>query len=141
MLVPVIHKDESTIGVHMSPSSWTPLPPPAPSHFYRLSQITDLNCLSHTANSHWLSVLHMVSVLMFPYYSLHLSHPLLPTSTAHVHNKCVLYEVHQYRLSRFYICALIYDICFFFLTSLCVIGSRFIHLIRIDSNVFLFMAE
>ena len=30
---------------------------------------------------------------------------------------------------------------FLFLTSLCVIGSRFIHLIKIDSNMFLFMAE
>ena len=29
---------------------------------------------------------------------------------------------------------------FLFLTSLCIIGSRFIHLIRTDSNVFLFMA-
>ena len=29
----------------------------------------------------------------------------------------------------------------FSLTSLCIIGSRFIHLIRTDSNVFLFMAE
>ena len=29
----------------------------------------------------------------------------------------------------------------FFLTSLCEVGSRFIHLIRTDSNVFLFMAE
>ena len=31
---------------------------------------------------------------------------------------------------------------FLFLThSLCIIGSRFIHLIRTDSNAFLFMAE
>ena len=29
----------------------------------------------------------------------------------------------------------------FWLTSLCIIGSRFIHLIRTDSNVFLFVAE
>ena len=29
----------------------------------------------------------------------------------------------------------------FRLTSLCIIGSRFIHLIRTDSNAFLFMAE
>ena len=29
----------------------------------------------------------------------------------------------------------------FWLTSLCIIGSRFIHLIRTDLNVFLFMAE
>ena len=32
--------------------------------------------------------------------------------------------------------------CFFvFLTSLCIIGSRFIYLIRNDSGVFLFVAE
>ena len=30
---------------------------------------------------------------------------------------------------------------YFWLTSLCIIGSRFIHLIRTDSNAFLFMAE
>ena len=30
---------------------------------------------------------------------------------------------------------------FLFLTSLCVIGSRFTHLIRTDSNAFLFMDE
>ena len=30
---------------------------------------------------------------------------------------------------------------FLLLTSLCIIGSSFIHLIRTDSNVFLFMAE
>ena len=29
----------------------------------------------------------------------------------------------------------------FWLTSLCIIGTRFIHLIRTDSNAFLFMAE
>ena len=29
----------------------------------------------------------------------------------------------------------------FWLTSLCIIGSRFVHLIRTDSNVFLFVAE
>ena len=32
--------------------------------------------------------------------------------------------------------------CFYFwLTSLCIIGSSFIHLIRTDSNVFFLMAE
>ena len=30
---------------------------------------------------------------------------------------------------------------FLFFTSLCIIGSRFIHLIRTDSSVFLFIAE
>ena len=39
--------------------------------------------------------------------------------------------------SRFHI----YTFIFLFLTSLCIIGSRFIHLIRTDSNAFLFMDE
>ena len=30
---------------------------------------------------------------------------------------------------------------FLFLTSLCITGSRFIHLTRTDSNLFLFMTE
>ena len=44
------------------------------------------------------------------------------------------YHIHIY--------ALVYDIYIsFWLISLCIIGSRFVHLIRTDSNVFLFMAE
>ena len=48
----------------------------------------------------------------------------------------------SYHLSRFHIYALIYGICFFsvWLTSLWVIGSRFIYLMRTDSNALLFMA-
>ena len=53
-----------------------------------------------------------------------------------------------YHLSKFHIYALVYCIgvflywCFsFWLTSLCIIGSNFIHLIRTDSNVFFLMAE
>ena len=45
-----------------------------------------------------------------------------------------------YHLSKFHIYALVYCIGFW-LTSLCIIGSSFIHLIRIDSNVFFLMAE
>ena len=41
-----------------------------------------------------------------------------------------------------YKCASILYWCFsFWLTSLCIIGSSFIHLIRTDSNVFFLMAE
>ena len=40
MLVSAIHQHESAIGVHMSPPSWTSLPPPTPSHPSRLSQST-----------------------------------------------------------------------------------------------------
>ena len=47
---------------------------------------------------------------------------------------------YHYHLSKFHIYALVY--CFsFWLTSLCIIGSSFIHLISIDSNVFFLMAE
>ena len=42
-----------------------------------LSQSTRLSSLHHTANSHWLSTLHMV-MYTFPRCSLHSSHPLLP---------------------------------------------------------------
>ena len=50
---------------------------------------------------------------------------------------------YNYYLSKFHIYALVYCIwCFYFwLTSLCIIGSSFIHLIRTDSNVFFLMAE
>ena len=45
-----------------------------------------------------------------------------------------------YHLSKFHIYILYW--CFsFWLTSLCIIGSTFIHLIRTDSNVFFLMAE
>ena len=50
--------------------------PPTPSHASRLSQSTGLSSLSHTGNSHRLSVLQMI-VYMFPSYSLHSSHLLL----------------------------------------------------------------
>ena len=57
------------------------------SHLYRLLQSPGLISLSHTVNFHWLSILHMI-VYMFPCYSLHTSHPLLPSPRVH---KSVLY--------------------------------------------------
>ena len=44
-------------------------------HSSRLSQNPSLSRLSHTANSHGLSVLHTV-IYMFPCYSLYFSHPI-----------------------------------------------------------------
>ena len=47
-----------------------------------------------------------------------------------------------YHLSKFHIYALVYCIAVsFWLTSLCIMDSSFIHLIRTDSNVFFLMAE
>ena len=51
----------------MSPPSWTSLPPPTPSHPSRLLQSPGLISLSHTAISHWISILHMVMYMLgFP---------------------------------------------------------------------------
>ena len=43
MLVSAIHQHESAIGIHMSPPSWTSVPPPTPFHPSRLSQSTENN--------------------------------------------------------------------------------------------------
>ena len=71
------YQHESAIGIHMSPP-WTSLPSPSPFHQSRLLQSPCLSSLSHIANSHWLSVLHVV--IKFPCYSPHTFHPLLPPS-------------------------------------------------------------
>ena len=60
VLVFAVHQHESAIGTHMSSPSWNSLPQPTPPHPSRLSQSSSLSSLSHRANSHWLSVLHMV---------------------------------------------------------------------------------
>ena len=51
---------ESAIGIHTSPPFWTSLPSPSPSHPSRLIQRPCLSFQSHTANSCWLSILHIV---------------------------------------------------------------------------------
>ena len=75
-----------------------------------------LSTLSHASNLGWWSVSYMI-IYMFQYYSLRPSHPrLLPQNPkdCSIH-LCLLYW------------------CFsFWLSSLCIIGSSFIHLIRID---------
>ena len=54
------------------------LSPSTPSHSSRLLQRLGLTSLNHAANSHWLLFILHMSVYLFPCYSLHLSHPLLP---------------------------------------------------------------
>ena len=60
LLFSVKPQHESAIGRHISPPFWTCLPSPSPSHPSRLIQSPCLSFLSHTANSRWLSILHMV---------------------------------------------------------------------------------
>ena len=127
-----------------------PFPLESPSHLPPHSTPRDYqrapdlhSLLAHSANSHWLSVLHMQSI------GFHATLSICPTlsSPFHVH-KSVLYvyisilalQIGSSVLSFWipYICVNIWYLFFsFWLTSLCIIGSRFIQLIRTDSNVFL----
>ena len=122
----------------MSPPSWSRFPSAAPSHPSRLSQSTGLRSWCHTANSHLLSILHMV-VYMFPCYSVRPSHPLLPLLRLQICSYCFPESkiistifLDSIRMHNYTIFA------FLFLTSLCIIGSRLIHLVRTDSNAFFF---
>ena len=71
-----------------SPPFWTSLPSASPSHSSGLTQSPCLSFPSHTANSRWLSISHMV--MSVSCYSLHASHPLLPSPHVHkVHFLCL----------------------------------------------------
>ena len=120
VLVSAIHQHESAIGIHMSPPSWPSLLPPTTSQPSKLSQSPGLSSLSHTANSHWLSILHVI-LYMFPCYSFHSSHPLLSLPESQVCSLCL--NLHCCSTNRFISTifldfmhiVLIYDICFHFL--------------------------
>ena len=100
----------SATGVHTSSPSWTsflisPL---------RCHRALNLGSLHHTANSHWLSILHMV-ILMSQCYPPDFSP--FPTVSTSLFTMLMLplppsIQVHQCRLSRFHIYTLIHDNCF-----------------------------
>ena len=130
VLVSAIHQHAPAICIYTSPPSWVSLHPPTPSHFSSWSQSPGLSPLPHTANFHWLSILHMVAY-MFPCYSLHLSHPLLPpTLCPQVCTLCLcLHCCLQIRPSvpSFQIPDICFNICYLFFsfwpTSLCVTST------------------
>ena len=130
--------------VHLCPPILEPsshlLPYPTPLGCHRAPA---LGSLHHTANSHWLSILHMV-MCMFPCCSLNSSLPLLPPLCPQVCFLCLCLlccpadKFISTILLDPHICISIQYLFFsFWLTSLYAIGSRFIYLIRTDSNVFL----
>ena len=165
-----IHQHESTTGVHefpiLNPASH--LPPytiplghpsaPAPSILY------------HASNLDWWFISHTI-LYMFQCHSPKSSHPCpLPQSPKVCSINLCLFCCLANRviiiifLNSIYICSVQFSSfqfsrsvvsnslrphelsmlywCFsFWLTSLCIIGSSFIHLIRIDSNVFFLMAK
>ena len=89
MLVSAMYQHESVLGIHMSfslepPSHLTHHPTPVGCH-----REPDLSSLCHTANFHWLSILHGV-MYMFPCYASNLSHPLVPHCMVHIYNGILL---------------------------------------------------
>ena len=113
VLVSAIHQHESAIGTHVSISSRISLPPSTHPILLGSHRELDLHSLYHIANSHQLSILHMV-IYMFPFYSLF--NP--PSPFCHVHKSvlyvCVSIAALQIGSSIpyiFYIYKLIYNIC------------------------------
>ena len=134
--------------VYMCSPSWKPLPPPSPPHPSGSSQCTSPEHPVSCIEPDWQFISHML-LYMFQSRFPKSSHPHpLPQSpkdcSIHLHLFCCL----SYRvivtifLNSIYVCVSILYWCFsFWLTSLCIIGSSFIHLISTDSNVFFLMAE
>ena len=142
-LLPYIHMNQP--WVYMWSPSWTPLPPSRPSHPSGSSQCTSI--LSHASNLGWQSVAHMI-IYMFQCCSLKSSHPcLLPQNpkVCSLHLCLFCYLAYRVIITIFlnpYICiSILYWYFSFWLTSLWIIGSSFIHLIRTDSNAFFLIAD
>ena len=108
-----INKNQSQVYPYLLPPE-----PPSPSHPSRLSQRPSLSSLSHTANSHLLSILHMVT-----YVSVLLSSNLPPSPdcppqavsislfSLSVSPLLLCKWVHQDHLSRFHIYASVCNYC------------------------------
>ena len=145
----LLYIDLNLPWVYMCSPSWTPLPSPSPSHPSGSSQCS--------SPEHPVSCIKPGLVIHFTYGVLHVSMPFShiilpspsPTESRRLFNTvfcCVSFAVSHIGSSFpssyiLYICVSVLYWCFsFWLTSLCIIGSSFIHLIRTDSNVFL-MAE
>ena len=104
--------------------------------------------LYHASNLDWRFISHVI-IYMFQCHSPKSSCPCpLPQDPKDCSIHLCLFCSLAYRviitifLNSIYICVSILYWCFsFWLTSLCIIGSSFIHLIRTDSNEFFLMAE
>ena len=132
--------------VYTCTPSWTPLPPPPTYHPSGSSQCT--------SSKHPVSCNEPRLAIHFTYDIIRVSMPfskITPPSPSPTESKRLFYtsvslllsclQGYHYRLSKFHIYVLLYWCFSFWLTSLCIIGSSFIHLIRTDSNIFFLMAE
>ena len=119
------------------------LPFSSPHHPLRLSQSTSFVSLYHMANFPCLSALHMI-IYVFQCYSLKSSLLLLPPLSPKVCPLCLhilCCPANRIFLDSIYMHYIWYLLFSFWLTSLCIIGSKFIHFIITDSNEFFFIPE
>ena len=138
--------------VYMCSHSCIPFLPPSP---YNLSGSSQCNSPKHPV-----SYIKPRLVIHFLYDIMYVSMPffqIIPPCPSPTESKRLFYTSmslllsrirgYRYHLSKFHIYVLVYCISvlfcfvFFWLTSLCIIGSSFVHLIRTDSNIFFLMAE
>ena len=131
------------MGVHEFPIL-DPLPPLSPYHLSGSSQCTSPK--HPVSNLDWRFVSYMI--YMFQCHSPKSSHPLpLPQNPKDCSIHLCLFCCLAYRviitifLNSIYMCKYNLLVFFFLATSLCIIGSSFIHLIRSDSNVLFLMAN
>ena len=140
-----IHWHESTMGVHVFPIM---NPPPTSVPIPSLWVIpvhqpwAPVSCIEPGLAIHFTCDNLHVSM---PFSHIILPSPA-PTESKRLFNTSVslllsCIQGYRYLLSKFHIYALVYWCFSFCLTSLCIIGSSFIYLIRTDSNVFFLVAE
>ena len=133
-----IHWHELAMDVHVFPiMNRPPITLPIPS--LRVIPVHQPWAPSHASNLDWWSVSHMI-IYMFQFYSLKSSHPHLLSQSPkdcsiHLCLFCCLADrviISTIFLNSIYICISILYWCFsFWLTSLCITGSSFIHLIEL----------
>ena len=158
MVLPYINMNPPQ--VYTCSPSWTPLPPPSPYYPSGSSQCT--------SPKHPVSCIEPGLAIHFIYDIIHVSmsfSQIIPPSPSPTESKVLFYtsvslllsrrEGYHYHLSKFhiYVWVLVFFLvlkkigvlvywCFsFWLTSLCIIGSGFIHLTKTDSNIFCLMAN
>ena len=145
-----IHQHESATGIHVFPIL---NPPPS---CLPVPSLWVIPVHQPRASEHPVSCIEPGLAICFLYDIIHVSMPfsqIIPSSPSPTESKRLFYtsvslllsriQGYCYHLSKFHIYALVLLYwCFsFWLTSLCIIDSSFIHLIRTDSNVFFLMAE
>ena len=144
--------------VYMCSPSWPSLPPPSSSHPSGLSQCTIFECpvscikpglaIYFTYDNIHVSMLfsQIIPPLHSPTESKSLFFASVSLLMSHRHLRdidmpCCLMVIITIFLNSIYMVNILYWLFSFWLISLCIIGSSFIHLIRTDSNASFLMAE